>query len=253
MQILKFTGINNYTNLLKNKINYIMYICIITTFVGGFITIVTLQDPDKKNFRWLIDFSVILNNKFGFNDVLGLSLMSLSMIFISIYNICIKLLTNKEKLNDSIIEIDKSKEIEETNIQIESNSQLSPPKKQEQLVSNEFIFIHHIILFTIFYSILGLIFEDWSYILNGNIIMYLIMLAYGLTSYLLGNVIYFLAISFSSTTTFSLFASVSLITNISIAGMFLPDEKISNLWTILGCVMIIISITIFTLIKLKIN
>ena len=266
LKIFHLLNVNQFIDTLNTKVNWFMFLTIISTIIGGFITIIALQDPDKSVFKWTIDFNVITNNKFGFYDILGLILMLISMIFITIYNITIKLLANKEVDNNqhNISELivpnnqnsDNNNQQNDSEIIITNNSienDQSSIKIDTQLISNEFLFIHHIILYSIFYGILGLAFEDLSYLANKNIIMYIVLIIYGLTSYFFGNIIYFLAISFSSTTIFSLFGSVSLITNILVAGIFLPDERISNLWTIIGSVIIVISITCFTIIKLKIN
>ena len=266
---------NKYKNILKTNINPLMILMIFITIIGSYVTIISLQDPDKSIFKWTINFNIFKNNNFGFYDIVGLSLMLSSMIFINIYNICVKLLIDKEQIiksnssekqitlpNDKYNQnnIDQQaivlndteqllNQINEDNINLENNEII----KHEQLISNEMMFIYHIILYSIFYSIIGIIFEDWSYMLSGNWIMYLLIIIYALISYFLGNVIYFLALSFTNTTTFSLFTSVSLISNISFAGIFIPDERISNIWTILGSIIIIISITCFVIIRLKIN
>lgn len=325
--IFKKFNLTRFYEVLKVKINTSMVILIIITICSGFITIISMQDKDKSQFKWNLDLYAIFNDNFGFNDVVGLLLILVSMIFISFYNICIKLLTDKEESsqdsqneninNTSIVpdelpefqdislnknneiktaniaeelpefqNVDKNSDIiinnilnsqnlenkeiivtgnkEENPIEIDNRGLIESEKKvdleatnnnkeNKQLISNEFIFIQHIVVYSIFYTLLGLIFESWAYLLSGNWVMYLLIIAYGLTAYFLGNVVYFLAISFSSTTIFALFTSVSLISNIIFAGIFIPEEKISNVWTIIGSIVIIISITSFAIIKLKYN
>ena len=231
LKILNHLKIDKFNNIFGNRTNFVMIILIILTILSGFVTIVSMQDKDKSSFKWTVDVYSIFSN-FGTRDALGLSLLLISMVFITFYNICIKLLTNKEKETD-----------------IESNLELEETKKQ--LISNEFIFIHHIIIYSVFYSVLGILFEDWSYLLSKNWLMYVLIIVYGLTAYFLGNVVYFLAISYSSTTVFALFTSVSLISNIAFAEIFIPEEKITNLWTIIGSVSIVICVTLFAIIKLK--
>lgn len=224
-------NITQFKNILKTRITLQVFLSIVGVLIGGFVTILTLQDKDKSRFKYLINFEVLIDNSFGFNDVIGLILLITSMTFIATYNICIKLLNNKEQ----------------TDIESQNNA-------DNGKVSNEFIFIHHLIIYSLFYSISSICIEDWTFIFDVNkmgYMSYILLIVYGLTAYFLGNVVYFLAISFSSTTTFSLFTSISLLTGVLLSGFFFPDEKITNLWTILGTSLTIVCITLFVVFKYK--
>lgn len=209
---------------LLDRMSRAMIVAMIVTVIGGALLILGTASvkafPDSS---FQLSLPVFLSPGASMNwlDLIGLALAFFSALLNSWYSICIKTAIVTGQDNPWALN-----------------------------VSTENLIAFQTVSVTIFYSCASLIMQDdWSYLFTqGSIASIALFCLYTFFSYILCNILLVVAISLIGASDTSLPYALSLITSV-ILGWIIIDEKINNIWQIVGGIVVLVSITSMVFIK----
>jgi drug/metabolite transporter (DMT)-like permease len=216
----------------------------VVTLLGGCLLIVagggtggssSPEEPEPSFWSLNLDFFKNLATLTGM-DALGMFVSFLSANFLSMWMIFIKLTSSQS-------EAQNKKQAEEKRIKEEQmRQQLTAAEIEVGSLSQEAMLIMQVLALTVPFLPFSLIFEDWSVYLTLEPFDWFMLVAFGFSVYGIANYFNVLAIKLVGPTQVSAVLAWRLVATI-IFGTILLGESIKNVWQLLGCVIVGISIT----------
>jgi drug/metabolite transporter (DMT)-like permease len=218
---------NSFIHNMKNmfageKLSLPMVVCMVFTLLGGVIIILAVSTITFWEFPSLRQFLA----KFTVYDVLGMGIALFSTFVLSLNNITLKIATN-------------------------ATNDYSKGSTQLKTLSGENLFLFHLVILSIGYSILSLVLsEDLRAWLHLPTLGYVLFILYALLNYLIGNIVWLAAIKYFGATNTSSILALSLVSTITCSWLIL-GESVHNFFQIIGCMIVLLSITSFMVLKRK--
>jgi len=204
----------------EEKLSVGMVLCMGVTLIGGAMIILALSAP---SFFALPSFTQIASSLTVY-DMIGMSIALFSTFVLSLNNIVLKITTTSDLSGGT------------GRVQLKS-------------LSGENLFLFHLIVLGGGYFILCLVLrEDLSVWTRLPPLAYALFVVYALCNYLIGNVVNLLAIKYFGATNTSSILALSLVSTITCSWLIL-GERIHNIYQIIGGVLVLLSISVYMLLK----